>query len=145
MSHPLPDTTLYERIGGRERLVFLLKRFYADVRQHALIGPVFAAHIEDWPSHIEKIADFWSGVTGGPPLYSGPMPFKHVPLGLEEAHFGAWLGLWRRHCEAHLPPAEAREFIGVAEMIGQRLRFIISRVSGNDGGLAAPGQPPFQT
>lgn len=120
--HSIP---LYARIGGRERLLFLLRRFYADVRQHEVIGPIFRKQIHDWPAHLEKIADFWSGATGGPVLYRGPMPQQHVPLGLEEQHFAAWLDLWARHCRAHLPPAEATELIQLAESIGQRLRFLV--------------------
>lgn len=119
------SATLYDRLGGRPALQQLLKYFYADVRQHQEIGPIFAAHIDDWPAHLEKIADFWSGVTGGPALYSGPMPFKHMPLSLEERHFQAWLGLWARHCQARLAPAEAAELIAVAETIGQRLRHMV--------------------
>jgi hemoglobin len=55
------------------------------------------------------------------------MPAKHVPLGLEEKHFVAWLDLWGRHCRAHLPAAEAAEMIRWAEGIGQRLREIVAR------------------
>jgi hemoglobin len=120
----IPDATLYDRIGGRPALQLLLRRFYADVRQHSVIGPIFAAQIEDWPTHLEKIADFWSGLSGGPALYGGGMAARHIPLRLEEPHFEAWLGLWRRHCQAHLPPAEAAEMITIAEAIGQRLRAI---------------------
>lgn len=124
---PFSPTTLplFDRLGGRERLLHLLKYFYADVRQHTEIAPIFADHITDWPAHLEKIADFWSGATGGPATYSGPMPFKHMKLGLEERHFQAWLGLWRRHCHAHLPANEAIELITIAETIGQRLRQIV--------------------
>lgn len=129
MSAPAPSATLFERLGGRPRLMHLLRHFYADVRQHDEIAPIFAAHIEDWPAHLEKIADFWSGVTGGPARYTGGMPFKHVPLGLEERHFLAWLGLWARHCRAHLAPTEAEELINLAEAIGQRLRHIIAQMA----------------
>lgn len=115
---------LYVRMGGRPALMHLLRHFYADVRQHAVIGPVFERMIDDWPAHLEKIGDFWSGLTGGPPLYRGPMPHKHLPLGLEAEHFEAWLGLWRRNCRQHLPVAEAEELIGLAETIGGRLRQI---------------------
>jgi hemoglobin len=114
--------SLFDRIGGRAQLLQLLKYFYADVRQHNEIGPIFTAKITDWPAHLEKIADFWSGVTGGPANYRGGMPMKHMPLGLEERHFVAWLGLWSRHCRARLAPAEAAELIAIAETIGQRLR-----------------------
>ena len=114
--------SLFDRLGGRAPLLELLKYFYADVRQHSEIGPIFAAHITNWPAHLEKIADFWSGVTGGPMNYRGGMAARHMPLGLEERHFQAWLGLWARHCRARLAPAEAAELIGIAETIGQRLR-----------------------
>ncbi|MFQ3224689.1 MAG: hemoglobin [Lentimonas sp.] len=120
---------LYDRIGGRPALLKLLRHFYADVRQHAEIAPIFAAKIEDWPAHLENIADFWSGLTGGPARYRGGMPWKHVPLKLEEKHFVAWLGLWRRNCEAQLEPAEAAEMVAVAEKIGQRLRAIVANHS----------------
>ncbi|AHF92674.1 globin [Opitutaceae bacterium TAV5] len=145
MSNRSSPASLFQRLGGRDRLLFLLRRFYADVRQHAVIGPVFAAHIDDWPTHIEKIADFWSGVTGGPARYKGPMPAKHVPLGLEERHFEAWLGLWHRHCHAHLPPDEAQELIAAAEMIGQRLRFITARSQAagpGTSGISSPAPSP---
>ncbi len=113
---------MFDRLGGREQLLQLLKYFYADVRQHQEIGPIFTAHITDWPAHLEKIADFWSGVTGGPANYRGGMAMRHMPLGLEERHFQAWLGLWTRQCRARLAPAEAGELIAIAETIGQRLR-----------------------
>jgi hemoglobin len=132
-----PPPTLYERIGGRDGLMLLLRRFYADVRQHQVIGPVFAARIQDWPSHLEKIAGFWSGLTGGPALYGGGMAARHIPLQLEEQHFAAWLDLWRRHCRAHLKPAEAEELILVAEALGQRLRAITAMHRPQDGSARA--------
>jgi hemoglobin len=124
MTLPTPSGSLFERLGGRPKLQELLRYFYADVRQHADIAPVFAAHVKDWPAHLEKIADFWQGVTGGPVRYAGAMPVKHMTLGLEERHFAAWLGLWGRHCRARLPAAEAAELIAMAENIGLRLRQI---------------------
>ncbi|HEY0945606.1 MAG TPA: group III truncated hemoglobin [Opitutaceae bacterium] len=123
---PAPSPSLFVRLGGRPHLQHVLRHFYADVRQHAVIGPIFTAQIHDWPAHLEKIADFWSGATGGPALYAGPMPWKHVSLGLEAHHFDAWLDLWRRHCRAHLGAAEAAELIRLAENIGERIRFIVA-------------------
>jgi hemoglobin len=65
------------------------------------------------------------GATGGPALYRGPMPTKHISLSLEERYFQAWFGLWSRHCHAQLTPAEAEDLIALAESIGQHLRRII--------------------
>lgn len=118
--------TLFARIGGREGLAKLLRQFYADVRQHREIGPIFNAQIDDWPAHLEKIADFWSSATGGPPRYAGPMPQRHFPLGLDERHFAAWLDLWRRNCRIQLTPDAADDMIALAEGIGERLRFLIA-------------------
>lgn len=126
MNPSAPAASLFSRLGGRPRLVHLLRHFYADVRQHREIGPIFTGQIQDWPAHLDKIADFWSNVTGGPIRYEGPMPQKHFPLGLEERHFIAWLDLWERHCRAHLAPAEATELIVAAQGIGQRLRSLIA-------------------
>ncbi len=132
MTETPSSAPLFDRLGGRPRLMHLLRHFYADVRQHGEIAPIFAAHIQDWPAHLETIADFWSGATGGPARYAGPMPFKHVSLGLEERHFEAWLGLWARHCRVHLPAAEAAELIALAEGIGRRLRQIITLQGGGN-------------
>jgi hemoglobin len=129
--NPPSSASLFDRLGGRPQLLQLLKYFYADVRQHREIGPIFTARITDWPAHLGKIADFWSGVTGGPADYRGAMPMKHMPLGLEERHFQAWLGLWARHCRARLAPAEAGELIAVAETIGQRLRHMVAAQRGS--------------
>jgi hemoglobin len=115
---------LFDRMGGRSHLLYLLRHFYADVRQHREIGPIFIARVHDWPAHLEKIADFWSNVTGGPVRYDGPMPQKHFPLQLEPQHFEAWLDLWRRHCRIHLAATEASELIATAEGIGERLRWL---------------------
>ena len=116
-------------MGGRPALVQLLRHFYADVRQHEVLAPIFAANVEDWPSHLEKIADFWSSATGGPPRYNGPMPAKHFRLGLDETHFDAWLELWRRQCRIHLPAPAGEELIGLAEAIGQRIQLMTRHAS----------------
>lgn len=89
MSTLVPTESLFNRLGGRAPLLRLLRHFYADVHQHREIAPVFAAHINDWSVHLEKIADFWSDATGGPAHYLGPMATKHMALGLIESHFQA--------------------------------------------------------
>jgi hemoglobin len=117
--------SLYERIGGQEGLALLLRHFYADVRQHALLGPIFNRQINDWPEHLQTIASFWARLTGGPSEYSGHMPAKHLALGIDATHFTAWLQLWRFNCSSHLKDTEAQEMISLAHDIGRRLRSIL--------------------
>jgi len=118
--------SLFDQIGGRPKLIELLRHFYADVRQHELIGPIFLEHVRDWPAHIENIADFWSGLTGGPANYRGGMAYKHLALNLEAPHFEAWLGLWKRTCHTHLSKAQAEQMSQIADNIGIRLKAIIA-------------------
>ena len=87
------NLSLYDRIGGRDGISILLRHFYADVRQHRLIGPVFNERIKDWPAHLAKIGEFWARVTGGPSSYSGQMPAKHLTLGLDPRHFASMAGV----------------------------------------------------
>ncbi len=123
---PEPIIPIFERIGGRPTLLRLLRHFYADVRQHQLIGPIFNAHVKDWSAHIENIADFWSGLTGGPANYGGGMIMKHLTLGIGEAHFESWLELWKRTCVTYLPQTEANDMTAIAEKVGKRLRTILA-------------------
>lgn len=123
---------LYERIGGRESLLKFLHHFYSDVRQHSLIGPIFNSHIDDWPAHIRKIAEFWARVMGVPSLYAGQMPLKHIPLQLDKQHFAAWLDLWDFNCRKYFKAEEAAEMSEMAHNIGARLFQIVTmhRASG---------------
>jgi hemoglobin len=113
---------LFERLGKRPSLLRLLNHFYADVRQHRLIGPLFERQINNWPQHIENVANFWTQVTGSPGTYAGGMPAHHIPLGLREEHFRAWLGLWDFNCHIWLSSDCADELSSLARQIGQRLR-----------------------
>lgn len=112
---------LFERFGGRGPLMILLRHFYADLRQHSVLGPIFNDRIKDWPAHLETIADFWTRVTGGPALYGGAMVARHIPLQLEAPHFEIWLGLWEHHCRAWLSSETAVEMVALARQIAPRL------------------------
>lgn len=125
MNRLFQSNSLFMRIGGQPGIQNLLKHFYADVRQHAVLGPVFQRHIHDWPAHEKKIGTFWAQVTGGPSGYAGGMAARHLALGIGAAHFQAWLQLWEFNCQAHLSSGEAREMIALAHEIGRRLKSML--------------------
>jgi hemoglobin len=91
-----------------------------------LVGPIFNAQISDWPAHLEIIGSFWTRMAGGPSLYFGQMPAKHLSLGLNVNHFQVWLQLWEFNCRSYLAPAEAQEMIRLAHDIGRRLKNILA-------------------
>ena len=113
--------SLYERLGGHDGILKLIKPFYADVRQHAVLGPVFKAHITDWPVHLEKITDFWALQAGGESKYRGGFAGAHMSLGLQAEHFQHWLGLWEFNNARLLAPREAQEMNGLAQRLAGRL------------------------
>ena len=115
------DTSLYERLGGHEGILKLLKSFYIDVRQHAVLGPIFHSHIKDWPTHLDKITEFWALQTGGESRYRGGFAGAHMSLGLQPEHFQQWLGLWEFNNARQLPPKEAAELTALAHEFARRL------------------------
>jgi hemoglobin len=120
--------SLYERLGGHEGILKLIRSFYADVRQHAVLGPIFNAKIQDWPEHLEKIAEFWALQTGGGSRYRGGFGVAHLPLGLKPEHFQHWLALWEYNNARHLSAREAEEMNQLAHEFGRRLFMITQGV-----------------
>jgi len=87
----------------------LVHTFYASVRNHAQLGPIFNAHVRDWDRHLATMVDFWSGALRGTARFRGtPMP-KHVALpGLSADLFRQWLTLFQA-TTATLPNAAMAE------------------------------------
>lgn len=122
--------TLYERLGGHEGLLRLIQPFYTDIRQHAVLGPIFNERIQDWPAHLARITEFWARQTGGPSQYPGGFAAAHLPLGIQPSDLQHWLGLWEFNCRRHLARAEADEMIALAHRIGEQLQRILGGRSG---------------
>lgn len=100
-------------------------RFYALARADEVIGPVFNRVIPeaDWPTHLEKITDFWTSMLLGTGRYNGrPMPAHLRIPELDDAHFARWLRLFRHVVEDVCPPEVAALFVDRAERIGHNFR-----------------------
>jgi hemoglobin len=97
--------------------------FYSRVREHPRLGPVFAAHVEDWDAHLAKLCDFWSSVVLMTGRFKGsPMAAHAGATEIQSSDFSVWLELWRQVAREVCPPAAADLFIAKAEMIGESLR-----------------------
>ena len=52
---------IQEKTGISEEMIdTLVRKFYANVRNDAVLGPIFESRIEDWESHFDRLAAFWS-------------------------------------------------------------------------------------
>lgn len=97
---PTPPTSPPTRDLDEPRDVAeLVRRFYADVAQDELLGPLFndVARV-DWSDHLPKLTAFWCRVLFGLPGYAGN-PFRaHVDVHARRrftlAHFHRWLDLF---------------------------------------------------
>jgi hemoglobin len=121
MTAATEDESLYGRLGGHEGILKLIKPFYADIRQHAVLGPIFNEAIQDWNAHLKKIAEFWALQTGGPSQFGGGFGAAHLPLKLEPQHFQFWLSLWRFNNARQLLPKEAADMNTLADQFARRL------------------------
>jgi len=104
--------------------------FYALIRNDALLGPVFAARIADWDSHLKRMCQFWSSIILASGEYHGRPMQKHMPLPVEATHFDRWLDLFRRNAREICPPAAAALLIEKAELIAKSLELGVASAHG---------------
>ncbi|MDQ1568971.1 MAG: hemoglobin [Actinomycetota bacterium] len=77
----------------------MVRRFYSDVAQDDLLGPMFnnVARV-DWSEHLPKLTDFWCRVLFSLPGYAGSPLRAHQLVHEKRAftgrHFQRWLDLF---------------------------------------------------
>ena len=96
--------------------------FYAAVRVHPVLGPVFAGHVDDWPAHEAKIGRFWRNAILRERVYDGSPMLAHRQAGdVAPDHFPHWLALFDATLAATLPPDTAAGWSALAHRIGRAL------------------------
>jgi len=112
-----------------EQIDTVVRRFYAAIRRHPELGPVFAAHVPEggWPAHKAKIAAFWRNAILHERGYDGsPMRAHLAAPEIREHHFALWLGLFDHTLRSSdLPPVTAAAFSALAHRIGRGQRAAI--------------------
>ena len=122
----------------------LVESFYARIRADALLGPIFAERITDWPMHLDRMKSFWRSILHNSGEFAGNPMAKHVVIpGLGESHFAHWLELFYatlRELENH--PA-ATHLVGTrARMIADSLLTGIATRESGIGGFRAGANLP---
>lgn len=105
-------------------LKLLVYRFYARVREDAMIGPLFNSAIADWPEHLEKLSTFWSSVMLTSGRYKGNPMAVHMRHAnhIEPEMFDRWLSLWRETATELLDGPAAAAIVAKAERIAESLK-----------------------
>ncbi|WP_299847079.1 group III truncated hemoglobin [uncultured Paracoccus sp.] len=97
--------------------------FYAAIRRHEVLGPVFGGHVKDWPSHEAKIASFWKKAILYQSGYDGNPMQVHMAAGdVRPEHFAIWLALFDETLRRTLAPEPAAQWSALAHRIGRGLR-----------------------
>ncbi|MEO6123804.1 MAG: group III truncated hemoglobin [Ilumatobacteraceae bacterium] len=99
---PYPTPT--RDLDTPEQIDEMVRRFYSDVTQDDLLGPMFneVARV-DWAEHLPKLAAFWCRALLGIPGYVGN-PFRahaliHAQRAFTAPHFERWLALFHENLE----------------------------------------------
>ena len=86
-------------LESRAEIAEMVRRFYVDVAQDDLLGPMFndVAKV-DWSEHLEKLTDFWARALLSSPGYEGN-PLRahsriHERCPFTAEHFEQWLALF---------------------------------------------------
>ena len=109
--------------------------FYAAVRQHPGLGPVFAAHVQDWPAHEDKIARFWRNAILHERSYDGnPLQVHRDAGNVRPGMFDIWLALFDSVLARNLAPEAAAAWSALAHRIGRSLRYGVAEADTAPGG-----------
>ncbi|WP_120499001.1 group III truncated hemoglobin [Roseovarius sp. EL26] len=107
----------------RPEIERVVAAFYANIRKHPGLGPVFAVHVEDWSAHEAKVADFWANTILHERSYDGSPMAAHLKAGnVKPGMFSTWLDLFDSVLRAELTEDQAAAWSALAHRIGRSLR-----------------------
>ncbi|MGB7262683.1 MAG: group III truncated hemoglobin [Albidovulum sp.] len=119
-----------------DQIAHVVAEFYAAVRTHPVLGPVFAAHVTDWPTHEAKIAGFWRNAILHERSYDGnPMAVHQRAGNVRPGMFDAWLALFDSVLARSLAPQIAAQWSALAHRIGRGLRYGLVAPQSLSGGI----------
>jgi hemoglobin len=128
-----------------DTIALLVDRFYAAIRRHAVLAPIFEAAIapDEWQAHLATMRRFWSSVMLASGAYSGnPVAVHRAVTGLERPMFAQWLALFEATATALFTPELAGAFVAKAHRIATSLELaVFHRLGAPPDGLRLPARP----
>lgn len=119
-----------------EEIDRVVATFYAAIRDHPGLGPVFAAHVTDWPAHEAKIAGFWRNAILYERSYDGnPLEVHQRAGNVRPGMFDPWLALFDSVLKRELRPETAAAWSALAHRIGRGLRYGVVERETLPGGI----------
>jgi hemoglobin len=116
-----------------EQIDTMMRAFYAEIRAHPVLGPVFRGRIGDsaeaWSAHEDKIARFWRNAILHERGYNGrPQQVHMATATVMPEHFAIWLDLFEVTAGRVLPAEQAAPWVALARRIGGGMRMGVAQV-----------------
>lgn len=118
-----------------EQIDLVVQKFYAKIRVHPVLGPIFngvlSTNTTIWEIHEDKISRFWRNILLRENVYSGNPAATHTEIpDIKPEHFAIWLDLFDTVLVAELPEETATLFSAKARQIGKGLQRSVSVLNG---------------
>ena len=98
-----------------EMIRSVVVEFYRRARRDDQLGPIFDAHVAEWPEHLDRMTDFWSAAMRKTGRYTGnPVESHRRVRSLAAGHFDRWITLFEQTVSDLCPPREAEAFLARA-------------------------------
>lgn len=119
----LPATPTRD-LDDPDEIAEMVRRFYQDVAQDELLGPMFEEVAQvDWSEHLPKLTAFWCRALLGISGYQGNPYRAHLETSEKEpfthAHFERWLGLFHDTVETGWTGPHADQALNFAHRVAQ--------------------------
>jgi len=90
------EASLYDQMGGHDGISRLVYEFYAIMDTLTEVRTIREMHPTDLKESAEKLVDFLSGWSGGPPLFhtkrGNPMlRYRHLPFAIGDSERDQWM------------------------------------------------------
>lgn len=114
-------------LDSREQIAEMVRRFYADVAQDDLLGPVFndVARV-DWSAHLPKLTEFWCRILLHDGDYQGNPLRSHMDVHARSPFtdelFERWLMLFHGIVESGWSGPNATHALEFAEHVAKAHR-----------------------
>ena len=112
----MENPTMYEIVGGETGIRSIVDRFYDLMDTAPEAATVRALHAKSLKASREKLYQFLTGWTGGPPLYEERyghprLRMRHFPFRITTKERDEWLWCMDRSLAEHEMPEEVRAFL----------------------------------
>jgi hemoglobin len=122
-----PRPTPTRDLDTPDEIAEMVRRFYADIAQDELLGPMFndVAKV-DWSEHLPKLTAFWCRTLLGRAGYQGnPLrahQLVHARHPFTAAHFERWLTLFHENVELGWTGPNAQRALDFADHVARAHR-----------------------